>query len=141
MSRELMNDLGTSTQDNLIAGPRFPIQHKGVHLAAGQGLMKRGTVLSILANGSAVTVDSSHTVTVGEASVPDRASPDCILAEDIDTGASEGDPISAIAYSAGFFIRGSLIFGGTDTWQDHELEMRKLNMHLSASIDMEGGIH
>jgi hypothetical protein len=146
VSRDLYRSLGEITQDNLIAGPRFPIQHKGVQLAVGQGLVKRGTVLAIMANGVAVTVDSSHTVTVGSgndaADIPDRDKPDCILAEDIDTGTTDGgSPIDAIAYSAGYFIRGSLIFGGTDTWGTHELEMRKLNMHMSASIDENGGIH
>ena len=140
-----MGDIGASPQDNLIAGSRFPIQHKGVRLEAGQGLLKRGTVLAILANGDAVPVDSEHTVNVGSSQspqyVPDRDKPDSILAEEIDTGSSAGDPIDAIAYSAGYFIRASLIFGGTDTWQTHELEMRKLNMHLSASIDKEGGMH
>jgi hypothetical protein len=49
--------------------------------------------------------------------------------------------MDAIAYSAGYFVRGALIFGGSDTYSTHELEMRKLNMHLSSSIDKEGGIH
>jgi hypothetical protein len=143
VSRELYKDLGETLQDNLIAGPRFPIQHKGVQLAAEQGLLMRGTVLAILADGTAVTVDSSHTINTGTTQnpvyVPDRNKPDCILAEDIDTGA--GGPIEAAAYSAGYFIRGSLIFGGADTWETHELEMRRLNMHMSASVDGNGGIH
>jgi hypothetical protein len=138
VSRDLYKDLGEITQDNLIAGPRFPIQHKGVQLAAGQETLKRGTVLAILADTTAVTVDSSHTVE----DVPDRDKPDCVLAEDIDTGSvGGGNPIDAVAYSAGYFIRSSLIFGGADTWETHELEMRKLNMHMSASIDENGGIH
>ena len=143
MSRELYRDLGETTQDNLIAGPRFPIQHKGISLASGQGILKRGTVLAIISAGAGVgtaaMIDSSHKVTVSQTQVADRDKPDCILAEDIDTGA--GDSVDAVAYSAGYFIRGSLIFGGTDTWETHELEMRKLNMHLSASINKEGGIH
>jgi hypothetical protein len=146
MTRELMRDIGESLQDNLIAGPRFPIQHKGVQLAAGQELLKCGTVLAILDDGTAVIVDSTHTVNTGTIQnpvyVPDRDKPDCILAEDIDTGSTGGGaPIGATAYSAGYFARGALIFGGTDTFATHELEMRKLNMHLSASIDKEGGIH
>ncbi|MDR1516130.1 MAG: hypothetical protein LBS45_10580 [Synergistaceae bacterium] len=144
MSRELYKDLGAITRDNLIAGPRFPIQHKGVRLAAEQGKLARGTVLAILADGTAVTVDSSSTINTGTTQnpvyVPDRDKPDCILAEDIDTGGA-GDPIEAVAYSAGYFIRGALIFGGTDTWETHELEMRKLNMHMSALVDENGGVH
>jgi hypothetical protein len=114
-----------------------------VKLAAGQGTLKRGTVLAILADDSAVIIDSSHTAEVSaDVFEPDRDKPDCILAEDIDTGASSGgSAVDAVAYSAGYFIRGALIFGESDTWQTHELEMRKLNIHLSASIDKEGGIH
>ena len=143
MSRELYGDLGETTRDNLIAGPRFPIWHKGVSLASGQGVLKRGTVLAIISAGAgvgtAVMIDSSHKVTVSQAQVADRDKPDCVLAEDIDTGA--GDSVEAAAYSAGHFIRGSLIFGGSDTWETHELEMRKLNMHMSASVDENGGVH
>jgi hypothetical protein len=138
MSRELMRDLGTIEQDNLIAGPRFPVAFKGVTLESGQGVLKRGTVLGVVTStGLAVTVDSTN---VDGVDAPDGSNvPDSILAEDVDTGG--GDPVSAVAYSAGYFVRGSLIFGGSDTWQTHELEMRKLNMHLSASVDSEGAIH
>ncbi|MDR3280948.1 MAG: head decoration protein [Synergistaceae bacterium] len=135
MSRELLGTLGQSEQDNLIAGPRFPVANKGVTLLEGQGLLKRGTVLGIVtAHGQAVPVDS----TAGDGS----NSPDCVLAEDVYTGTEPGEPgVSAVAYSAGYFIRGSLIFGGADTYATHELEMRKLNIHLSSSIDKDGGIH
>jgi hypothetical protein len=135
MSRELLGELGHIEQDNLIAGPRFPVANKGVILLEGQGPVKRGTVLGIVtAHGQAVPVDS----TADDGS----ESPDCVLAEDINTGDSAGEGgIPAVAYSAGYFIRGSLIFGGSDTYNNHELEMRKLNMHLSASIDKDGGIH
>ena len=134
MTRPLMGKLGDSLQDNLIAGPRFPIAHKGVTLAAGNGYVGRGTVLGIITvDGLAVAVNSSLS--------NGAQSPDCILAEDIDTGAIPGgDGIPAVAYSAGYFIRNSLIFGGTDTFENHETEMRKLNMHLSSSVDMDGGV-
>ena len=132
MSRDLIADLGSAGQDNLIAGPKFPIQFKGVTLAPGQGILPRGTVLGIItAGGQAAAVDSS--------SADGSEKPDCVLAEDIDTGS--GNPVAAVAYSAGYFIRGALIFGGTDTWETHERELRTLNIHLSASIDSEGAVH
>ncbi len=130
--RELLTTLGTTEQDNLIAGPKFPIAHKGVLLSAGQGEVKRGTVLgTIKASGESVPVDSTKS--------DGSQNPDCILAETIDTGTDTGaEAISAAAYSAGYFIRGSLAFGGSDTYETHELEMRKLNMHLSSSISKAG---
>jgi hypothetical protein len=142
LSRELIEVLGESGQDNLIAGPRFPVAFKGVSLKAGNGLVRRGTVLAILLDGTAAIVDSSRTAIVAEAPVPNGASPDCVLAEDVDTGQDAGaGGIPAVAYSAGYFVRGALTFGGDDTYATHELDMRKLNMHLSSSIDKEGGIH
>jgi hypothetical protein len=131
--------LGRIEQDNLIAGPRFPVAFKGVSLAPGQGLMKRGTVLGVVKNtGLALAVNSANSDDENTGTYGSHV-PDSILAEEVDTGM--GDAVSAVAYSAGYFVRGALIFGGADTWQTHELEMRKLNMHLSASIDEEGAIH
>ncbi|GHV50395.1 hypothetical protein FACS1894216_02520 [Synergistales bacterium] len=142
--RDLYNDIGETGVDGLIAGPRFPIAFKGITVASGQGVLKRGTALGIkTASGKAVLLNSANTTTippVGDGNptiVPDGNLPDCVLAEDID--ATNGD-VTAIAYSAGYFVRGKLIFGGNDTWETHELEMRKLNMHMSASIDAEGGV-
>lgn len=129
--RELYTQIGESKPDNLIAGSKWPLDHKGVTLSAGQGVLQRGTVLGIVtASGEAVPVDSAKS--------DGSQTPDCILAEDIDT--ADGAVVT-IAYSAGGFIRGSLIFGGSDTWEKHELEMRKLNMHLSVSVDEKGGVH
>lgn len=129
--RELYTQIAESKADNLIAGSRWTIDHKGVTLAAGQGVLLRGTVLGIVsASGEAVPVDSSKS--------DGSERPDCILAEEVDTTTG---PTTTVAYSAGGFIRASLVFGGSDTWEKHELEMRKLNMHLSASIDEKGGVH
>ncbi len=133
--RDLLHTLGTTEQDNLIAGVKFPIAHRGVLLSAGQGEVKRGTVLgTIKTSGESVPVDSTKS--------DGSQNPDCILAETIDTGSdTSAEAISAAAYSAGYFIRGSLIFGGNDTYETHELEMRKLNMHLSSSVNTKGAVN
>lgn len=123
-----MNNLGESKPDNLVAGFRFPLTHKGVELAAGQGVVKRGTVLGIdKTTGEARPVDSSKTDGTNE--------PDCILAETMDTA---GGAVKAVAYITGYFFRSGLFFGGTDTYEKHEKEMRRLGMHLTSSIDAEG---
>ena len=127
MARELL-DIGAIVADNLIAGDRFPLSVKGVTLAAGQGKLARGTVLGIVtSDGKAKVVDSSKS--------DGTQNPDCILAEEIDT---TGAAVSAVAYNAGFFIRNALVFGGADTYAKHELEMRRLGIHLSASLDEKG---
>ena len=44
--RELMNKAGEIGQDNLIAGVFPPVEFTGVKIAAGQGALRRGTVLA-----------------------------------------------------------------------------------------------
>lgn len=126
--RELMNNLGESKPDNLVAGSRFPLTVKGVELAAGQGVLKRGTVLAVnAATGDAHAVDSALTDGMNE--------PDCILAETMDTS---GGAVKAVAYATGYFFRSGCFFGGTDTYEKHEKEMRRLGLHLTSSVDEKG---
>lgn len=129
--KQLYRTIGESLPDNLIAGSKWTIGTKGVTLAAGQGQLKRGTVLGII-------TDSGEAVAVDSAKSDGSQMPDCILADDTDTASGA---VTAAAFSAGEFIRGSLIFGGTDIWQTHEQEMRRLNMHMSASVDEKGGVN
>ena len=54
--------IGDFEYDNLIAGEKEPIIPKGVTLAAGQGVLARGTLLGIVAaTGLAVLCDSTKT--------------------------------------------------------------------------------
>lgn len=123
-----MNDLGDSKLDNLVAGFRFPLMVKGVELAAGQGVLKRGTVLAInTTTGQAHPVDSAGANGTNE--------PDCILVETMDTA---GGAVKAVAYITGYFFRNGLFFGGSDTYEKHEKEMRRLGMHLTSSVDEKG---
>ncbi len=127
--RELFKDnIETSKPDNLVAGCRFPLTSKGVRLAGGQGVLERGTVLGLVqASGDAKAVDSSQS--------DGTNAPDCILAETIDT---TGGAVDAVAYRTGYFMRNGLIFGGTDTYEKHEKEMRRLGMYLTSTIDEKG---
>lgn len=45
MSKELYEQVGTSTPDKLFAGGNIPVNVKGVKIATGQGTLLRGTVL------------------------------------------------------------------------------------------------
>lgn len=56
---------------------------------------------------------------------------DCILAEEVDTS---GGDVTTEAYISGHFNRQALIFGGTDTADDHEDKLRELGIHLSDNI-------
>lgn len=124
-----MSDLYTKaadqfSYDNLFAGTLHPVDTKSVKLKSGQGVLKRGTVLGIITTGIlAVAVDSSH--------VDGSQTADSILTDDVDTTA--GDVVTT-AYATGEFNRNALIFGGTDTADDHETRLRELGIFLKSNI-------
>lgn len=121
---QLFSNLDSFTPDNLFAGNDVPVLTKAVTLQGGQGVLKRGTVLGIItASGLAVKVNSGNT--------DGSQTAQYILAEDVDT--TDGD-VSAIAYRSGHFNRQALIFGGTDTAEQHETRLRELGIFLSDSV-------
>lgn len=106
--------------DELIYDTKMPITTKGITLSIGQGVLVRGTVLGITDAGEAVAVDST--------AVDGSQAADCILTDDIDTDVAE--PIVWTAYASGRFNRKVLVFGGTDTAEDHEKTLRELGIYL-----------
>jgi hypothetical protein len=111
--------------DNLFgAMPGVDVQIKSVTVAAGQGVLKRGTVVGIVtATGKAVIVNSAN--------ADGSQTADSILTDDVDTTA--GDVVTT-AYAAGTFNRKALIFGGTDTADKHEIRLRELGIYLQDNI-------
>ncbi|RKI99331.1 head decoration protein [bacterium D16-54] len=116
MGRRLDEDLGSVGFDNLIAGMYPPAEVFYVELTAGQGVLRRGTLLA-LKDG---TMEMISTATTGKANA--------VLAELVDTGTGEGDAkgrdetvdekedareavetVSGIAYRTGHFNTNSLI--------------------------------
>lgn len=97
MSRELVNHLGSFEPDNLIAGVTPPAIAVGVKIAGGEGLLKRGTVLSPKAGGTCVIC--------GKQSVG-ADTPGYILAEDVD---ASGEAVVATAYRSGNFHLSAVI--------------------------------
>lgn len=125
---QLYINLDNFMPDNLIAGNDVPLLVKSVTLKAGQGIVKRGTVLGVITDGGlAVPVDSSKT--------DGSQTAFAILADDVDTGeAGATQNIVAEAYVSGHFNRKALIFGGTDTADKHETRLRELGIFLSDNL-------
>lgn len=116
---KLVNDVGEQKFDELIYDDKIPFVTKSVVLKEGQGILARGTVLGITADGEAVVVDSSATDGSQEA--------DCILADTIDT---TDEAVTYVAYASGRFNRKALIVGGTDDVEVHEGRLRGLGIYL-----------
>lgn len=122
---QMYSSLGTHTPDNLIAGNEVPILVKGITLLKNQGTLLRGTVVGIVtASGLAVTVDSSKSDGSEKAF--------CILTDDVITPADTDVKITG--YTSGMFNRNALIFGGTDTVEDHELRLREIGIFFKDII-------
>ena len=130
MSEELYTVSGTFVQDNLIAGQEVDLLTAGITLAKNQGVIKRGTVLGIItASGLAQIVDSTK--------ADGTQNPNCVLADDVDTGSGAATAdFPATAYVQGLFNSKALIFGGTDTADKHETELRRLGIFLRENITL-----
>lgn len=103
---ELVNKVGSTEQDNLIARAFPRALTMGVKIAAGEGALKRGTILTRKA-------DSTFAV-YGKSDAEEGSEPSAILTDDID--ASGGDPVAAVAYCSGNFNPDAVIMA-----EDHKL--------------------
>lgn len=121
----LWNDnYASTTPDNLFYDTKHPADVKAVTLKAGQGVLKRGTVVAVVtASKLAVPVDSTKT--------DGNELADSILTDTVDTGAAGASAnVVTTAYRSGSFNRDALIFGGTDTADKHETRLRTLGIYL-----------
>lgn len=120
--------LGENTYDKLIAGNQIAIMPKGVTLAAGQGVLKRGTLLGIVtASGYAIPCTAAAT----DGSQTARY----ILTEDTDTGAAGATtPVPAVAYQSGVFNRSAVILANGQDIKSFEDTLRTYNIILTDSI-------
>ena len=87
--------IGTMRFDNLINGAFPPAEPFHVTVAAGQGILERGTLLAT-ADGGMVKISSD---TTGKANA--------VLADTVDTGS--GEAVVAVAYRTGHFNTNGLI--------------------------------
>lgn len=116
--------IAENTPDKLIAGHEKPLLTQAVVIASGQTL-ERGSVIGI------VEAD-------GKGKLCDKASADgsqvakFVLSHDVD--ASEED-VTVACWKTGIFNRDEVIFGGDSTAEDHEAELRNVDIHLRDSIE------
>lgn len=121
---ELINDVGSYKVDQLIAGT-YPQIVNNVTIVSGAGSLARGAVLGLItASGKYTLVDSTKSDGSQVAS--------CILADAVDATSAD---VVAPAYMSGQFNSGVLTFGGTDTADKHEAELRDKNIYLSTFLD------
>ena len=102
MSGNLVNKVGERGQDNLIAGLFPRALTMGIKVAAGEGQLKRGTILAAKDDGTYVVCGKKVTTGEGEsAKTTVFSDPSAILASDVDAGGAAA--VTAVAYRSGNF--------------------------------------
>lgn len=133
---QMFKQVGEFIPDSLIASNEFPILKEGIGLKAGQGVLKRGSLIMKGSDKAGYIAGTKATVTTGEGESAVTADMEMkvfgILTDDYDTGEDDtADNIPAVAYLTGGFNRGAVIVSGEDASVDaYEYEMKCIGMYL-----------
>lgn len=104
--------------DNLFSGWVQPVNSGSETIASGQGVLVRGTVLGkITASSKCSIVDSAQTN--GSQTIY------AVLAEGVD--ATSADVVAPVYYT-GEYNKNELVFGGTDTADNHATKAREIGI-------------
>ena len=124
MSKRLDENIGTVGYDGLIVANEPVADVVTVSLAASQGVLARGTVITGAAGGGMSAASAALVATKAV----------YILADDVDTGT--GSAVTATAYRTGHFARNKLATDGSYTLvaADEEI-MRNAGILLSDALD------
>ena len=124
MSKRLDENIGTVGYDGLIVANEPVADVVTVNLAASQGVLARGTVITGAAGGEMFAASAALVATNAV----------YILADDTDTGT--GSAVVATAYRTGHFARNKLTTDGSYTLvaADEEI-MRNAGILLSDALD------
>lgn len=124
MGQALFKTTGEFTPDKLIADNAIPITTKGIRVASGQGILKRGTLLG--EENGLYKMTGSKTAD-DEEDAGKTVGCDCILTDDVDTSAGD---IVAAAYVSGTFNRAAVITAEGTKVDTYETELRRLGIFL-----------
>lgn len=136
---DLFENAGAFTPDNLISGDKEGTLVRGISLAPGQGVLKRGTLLFRDENNLGIMFGETETEpgdgTEGESVTAKVIMPSGILTDDADTGNDEnGEPVVAEEYITGIFNPDAVIAKeGTDI-TDYTEALRNLGIFLKEVI-------
>lgn len=132
----LFEQTGTFKPDSLIAGNEFPIMKEGIGLKAGQGILKRGSLIMKCADGAGYIAGTVVTVTTGEGASATTETAKMkvfgILTDDCDTGTDvSADNIPVVCYQTGEMNREAVIVSGEGaTVETYESDMKKVGIYL-----------
>lgn len=123
MGEQLYRGVGEFMPDGLIADAAIPAKAKGIKVAKGEGMLKRGTLLGKAGDGTYRRTG----VEIAESGSAIGA--DCILADDVD--ATEAEVVAAAYVTGGFNAAAIILPEGQDV-REHETTLRQLGIFLDA---------
>lgn len=130
----MFQNIGEFTPDSLIASNEFPILKEGIGIKAGQGVLKRGTLI-VKGTDKAGRI-AGTTVSIPAASEGGQATNmDMnvfgILTDNIDTGSDDSaDNIPMTCYITGVFNRDAVAVKTDATIDTYEDDMKGIGMYL-----------
>ncbi len=133
---QMFQQVGEFTPDSLIASNEFPILKEGIGLKAGQGVLKRGSLIMKGADKAGYIAGTVVKALAGEGENAETADMQMkvfgILTDDIDTGEDNtADNIPSTVYLTGQFNREAVLFAGENvSVDDYEYEMKGVGMYL-----------
>lgn len=138
---DLFGKEGEFEPDKLISGNKQGVLTRGIALAAGQGVLKRGTLLSRNENDLGVIFTQSSKEDIGEnedgkeTAAQLSVCPSGILTDDADTGNSQdGDPVIAEEYITGVFNPEAVIVSEGTNVKDLTEKLRMLGIFMEEVI-------
>ncbi len=138
---DLFGKEGEFEPDKLISGNKQGVLTRGIALAAGQGVLKRGTLLSRNENDLGVIFTQSSKEDIGEnedgkeTAAQLSVCPSGILTDDADTGNSQdGDPVIAEEYITGVFNPEAVIVSEGTNVKDLTEKLRMLGIFMEGVI-------
>ena len=136
----MFEQTGEFKPDSLIAGNEFPIMKEGIGLKAGQGVLKRGSLIMkgtdkagyIAGSAAAAAGEGAETSSVGMKVFG-------ILTDDCDTGTdASADNIPAVCYQTGEFNRAAVIVSGDGAAvENYEDDMKCAGIYLRSVQNYE----
>lgn len=140
---KMYEQIGEFKPDSLIVSPDFPILKEGIGLKAGQGVLKRGSLIMKCADKAGYIAGTVVTVTVGEGEDAKTINAEMtvfgILTDDCDTGTdATADNIPAVCYQTGNFNRAAVIVSGENATIDtYEDDLKGIGIYLRAVQNYE----
>lgn len=127
----MFEQIGEFKPDSLIAGNEFPIMKEGIGLKAGQGVLKRGSLIMKGTDGAGYIAGSAAAAEGGETSGTDMKVFG-ILTDDCDTGTdASADNIPAVCYQTGEFNRAAVVVSGEGAAvENYEDDMKCVGIYL-----------